>query len=62
MEGELFAVEMEEELEEEVNEDVEDELEDANWGPHEDGAPSTDDYSLQTEEECDGIDSSNTVR
>lgn len=62
MEGELFAVEMEEELEEEVNEDVEDELEDANWGPHEDGAPSTDDYSSQTEEECDGIDSSNTVR
>jgi len=62
MEGELFAVEMEEELEEEIKEDVEDELEDANWGPHEDGAPSTDDYSSQTEEECDGIDSSNTVR
>ena len=66
MEGELFAVEMEEEMEEEmdeeVKEDVEDELEDANWGPHEDSAPSTDDYSSQTEEECDGIGSSNTKR
>ena len=61
MEGELFAVEMEEEMEEE-KEDVEDELEVANCGPHEDGAPSTDDYSSQTEEKCDGIDSSNTMR
>ena len=42
--------------------DVEDELEDTNWGPHEDSVSSTDDYSSQTEEECDGIDSSNTVR
>ena len=55
MEGELFAVEMEEELEEGVKEDLEDELEDANWGPHEDGAPLTDDYSSQTEEECDAL-------
>ena len=70
MESELFAVkmeeemeeDMEEEMEEEVKEDVEDELEDTNWGPHEDSAPSTDHYSSQTEEECDGIDSSNTVR
>ena len=66
MEAELFAVEMEEEMEEEmdeeVKEDVEDELEDANCGPHEDSAPSTDDYSSQTEEECDGIGSSNTKR
>ncbi|KAK2548287.1 hypothetical protein P5673_031519 [Acropora cervicornis] len=61
IEGELFAVEMEEEMEEEVKEDVEDELEDANCGRHEDSAPSTDDYSSQTEEECDGIDSSNTM-
>ena len=53
---------MEEEMEEEVKEDVEDELEDANCGRHEDSAPSTDDYSSQTEEECDGIDSSNTMR
>ena len=58
MEGELFAVEMEQE----VKEDVEDELEDANWGPNEDSAPSTDDYSSQTEEQYYGIDSSNTVR
>ena len=62
MESEEFAVEMEEEIEEEVKEDVQDEVEDANWGPHEDSAPSTDDYSSQPEEECDGIDSSNTVR
>ena len=62
MEGELFAVEMEEEMDEEVKEDVEDELEDANCGPHEDSAPSTDDYSSQTEEQCYGIYSSNTMR
>ena len=70
MVGEEFAVEMEEELGEELREelkedlgeDVQDEVEDTDWGPHEDSAPSTDDYSSQSEEERDGIDSSNTVR
>ncbi|XP_068760564.1 uncharacterized protein [Montipora capricornis] len=70
MVGEEFAVEMEEELGEELKEelkedlgeDVQDEVEDTDWGPHEDSAPSTDDYSSQSEEERDGIDSSNTVR
>ena len=74
MVGEEFAVEMEEELGEELGEelreelkedlgeDVQDEVEDTDWGPHEDSAPSTDDYSSQSEEERDGIDSSNTVR
>ena len=66
MEDEEFAVDMEEELKEELEvelkEDVEDEVEDTDWGPHEDSAPSTEDYSLQSEEEHDGIDSSNTVR
>ena len=74
MVGEEFAVEMEEELAEELREelreglkedlgeDVQDEVEDTDWGPHEDSAPSTDDYSSQSEEERDGIDSSNTVR
>ena len=32
------------------------------WTPQEDSAPSTDDYSSQSEEELDGIDPSNTVR
>ena len=66
MVGEEFAVEMEEELREELKEDlgedVQDEVEDTDWDPHEDSAPSTDDYSSQSEEERDGIDSSNTVR
>lgn len=64
--GEEFPVEMEEELTEELTEelgeDVQDEVEDTDWGPHEDSAPSTEDYSSQSEEERDGIDSSNTVR
>ena len=64
--GEEFPVEMEEELteelREELREDVQDEVEDTDWGPHEDSAPSTEDYSSQSEEERDGIDSSNTVR
>ena len=38
------------------------ETEETDWAPHEDSAPSTEDYSSQSEEECDGIDSSNTVR
>ena len=62
----MFPVEMEEELTEELTEelgeDVQDEVEDTDWGPHEDSAPSTEDYSSQSEEERDGIDSSNTVR
>ena len=74
MVGEEFAVEMEEELGEELGEelreelkedlgeDVQDEVEDTDCGPHEDSAPSTDDYSSQSEEERDCIDSSNTVR
>lgn len=66
MENEECAVEVEEEpkeeLKEELKEDVEDEVEDTDWGPHEDSAPSTEDYSSQSEEERDGIDSSNTVR
>ena len=66
MVGEEFPVEMEEELTEELTEelgeDVQDEVEDTDWGPHEDSAPSTEDYSSQSEEERDGIDSSNTVR
>ena len=63
--GEEFPVEMEEELTEELTEelgeDVQDEVEDTDWGPHEDSAPSTEDYSSQSEEH-DGIDSSNTVK
>ena len=51
-----------EELTEELGEDVQHEVEDTDWGPHEDSAPSTQDYSSQSEEERDGIDSSNTVR
>ena len=59
MEGGEFAVEMEEE----VKEDLEDELEDANWGHmkimhHQQMITQTE----ETEEEWDGIDSSNTVR
>ena len=53
---------LQEELTEELGEDVQDEVEDTDWGPHEDSAPSTEEYSSQSEEECDGIDSSNTVR
>ena len=64
MEDEEFAVDMEEELKEEpeveLKKDVEDEVEDTDWGPHEDSAPSTEDYSLQSEEH--DVDSSNTVR
>ena len=45
MVGEEFPVEMEEELTEELREDVQDEMEDTVWGPHEDSAPSTEDYS-----------------
>lgn len=59
MENEEFAFESEEkpeeELKEQLKEDLEDEVEDTDWGPHED-------YSSQSEEEHDGIDSSNTVR
>ena len=62
MVGEEFPVEMEEELTEELGEDVQDEMEDTDWDPHEDSALSTEDYSSQSEEERDGIDSSNTVR
>ena len=66
MEAQEFGVSIEEELEEEPKEelkdDVEGEVEDTDWGPHEDSAPSTEDYSSQSEEERDGIDSSNTVR
>lgn len=66
MEAQEFGVAMEEELEEEpkeeLKEDVEGEVEDTDWGPHEYSAPSTEDYSSQSEEERDGIDSSNTVR
>ena len=36
--------------------------EETDWAPHEDSAPSAEDYSSHSEEECDGIDSSNTVR
>ena len=61
MENEEFAFEMEEEPEEELKDDL-DEVEDTDWGPHEDSAPSTEDYSSQSEEERDGIDFSNTVR
>ena len=32
------------------------------WTPQKDSAPSTDDYSSQSEEELDGIEPSNTVR
>ena len=62
MVSEEFPVEMGEELMEELGEDVQDEMEDTDWGPHKDSAPSTEDYSSQSEEERDGIDSSNTVR
>ena len=62
MVGEEFPVEMEEELREELAEDGEDEVEDTDWGPHQNSAPSTEDNSSQSEEERDGIDSSNTVR
>lgn len=66
MENEEFAFESEEkpeeELKEQLKEDLEDEVEDTDWGQHEDSAPSTEDYSSQSEEEHDGIDSSNTVR
>ena len=51
-----------EEGKEEGEEDVEVEAEDTDWAVHEDSAPSTEDYSSQSEEELDGIDSSNTVR
>ena len=60
--GEEFPVQMEEELTEELGENVQDEVEDTDWGPHEDSASSTEDYSSRSEEERDGIDSSNTVR
>lgn len=44
-------------------EDVqESQTEETDWAPHEDSAPSTDEYTSQSEEELDGIDSSNTVR
>ena len=66
MEAREFGVEVEEELEEEpkkeLKEDVGDEVEDTDWGPHEDSAPLTEDYSSKSDEERDGIDSSNTVR
>ena len=66
MEAREFRVEVEEELEQEPKkehkEDVGDEVQDTDWGPHEDSAPSTEDYSSQSEGERDGIDSSNTVR
>ena len=61
MVGEEFAVEMEEELREDLRDDVQDEVEDTDQGPHEDSAPSTEDYSSQSEQR-DGIDSSNTVK
>ena len=61
MVGEEFAVEMEEELREDLRDDVQEEVEDTDQGPHEDSAPSTEDYSSQSEEH-DGIDSSNTVK
>lgn len=62
MVGEEFPVEMEEELTEELGKDAQHEVEDTDLGPHEDSAPSTEDYSSQSEEESDGIDSSNTMR
>ena len=58
MEDEEFSVH----LEEEYQQDLEVEAEDTDWAVHEDSAPSTEDYSSQSEEELDGIDSSNTVR
>lgn len=63
MEEEEFSVDIEEELEvEEEEENVEVDIEDTDWAPCEDSAPSTEDYTSQSEEELDGIDSSNTVR
>ena len=55
------AIEAEEE-EEEVPEIEVPETEETDWAPHEDSAPSAEDYSSQSEEEHDGIESSNTVR
>ena len=37
-------------------------LTEIDWTPQEDSAPSTGDYSPQSEEELDGIEPSNTVR
>ena len=54
------AIEAEEE--EEVPEIEVPETEETDWAPHEDSAPSAEDYSSQSEEEQDGIESSNTVR
>lgn len=48
--------------EEEVPEIEVTETEETDWAPHEDSAPSAEDYSSQSEEEQDGIESSNTVR
>jgi len=72
MEAQEFGVEVEEELEEELDEEPKeelkedvhlgDEVQDTDWGPHEDSAPLTEDYSSKSDEERDGIDSSNTVR
>ncbi len=60
MDEEEFSVDVEEE--EEVQEDLKVEGEDTDWAASEDSAPSAEDYSSQSEEELDGIDSSNTVR
>ena len=48
--------------EEEVPEMEVPETEETDWALHVDSAPSAEDYSSQSEEECDGIESSNTVR
>lgn len=42
--------------------EVEAETEETDWAPQEDSAPSTEDYSSQSEEELDGIDLTNEVR
>ena len=42
--------------------DVDEESEVTNWAPHESSAPSTEDSSIQSEEELDGIDATNAVR
>lgn len=41
--------------------DIESETE-TDWASQEDSAPSAEDYTSQSEEELDDIDSSNTVR
>ena len=41
---------------------MEDQVEDTDWAPHEDSAPSTEDYNSQSGEEFDGINSSSTAR